>query len=256
MIMINKSEAEIALELYRSVEQSKDKHKRLKSSTFWHLFDIRSRRPLAIARISQLMEAQGLKVSVKSGLALGVEGLDDWVDLNLKLASPEILPPAVPSLPVEAGRMKALSIRQPYAGLIMAGIKNIENRSWTTKFRGTLAICATQKPEGEDGWIEDKELCEELGLPWPEKLCAINGACIGIVQMTGLVWEDPDTGKFCTDHPTLTRVQAKDWYNGSEFGFILERPQVITPIPLSGKLGLFNLPDEVVQEIKKQSLSL
>lgn len=41
---------------------------------------------------------------------------------------------------------KALTIRQPYAGLIAAGIKRIETRSWRTWYRGELLIHAAQRP--------------------------------------------------------------------------------------------------------------
>jgi len=32
--------------------------------------------------------------------------------------------------------MKAISIRQPWATMIAAGIKNVENRSWPSIYRG------------------------------------------------------------------------------------------------------------------------
>lgn len=38
--------------------------------------------------------------------------------------------------------MKALTIKQPYASLIMAGIKHYETRGWKTSYRGKLAIHA------------------------------------------------------------------------------------------------------------------
>ncbi len=41
--------------------------------------------------------------------------------------------------------MKALSIQQPYAELIVSGIKDIENRDWATKFRGEFFIHASKK---------------------------------------------------------------------------------------------------------------
>jgi hypothetical protein len=41
--------------------------------------------------------------------------------------------------------MKAVSIRQPYASLICSGIKNIENRTWNTKYRGDILIHACGK---------------------------------------------------------------------------------------------------------------
>ncbi|WP_027947192.1 ASCH domain-containing protein [Amycolatopsis taiwanensis] len=38
--------------------------------------------------------------------------------------------------------MKALTVKQPWAWAIAAGHKPIENRSWTTSYRGPLAIHA------------------------------------------------------------------------------------------------------------------
>jgi hypothetical protein len=41
--------------------------------------------------------------------------------------------------------MLALSIKQPWAWLIATGLKDIENRSWRTKFRGIFLIHASKK---------------------------------------------------------------------------------------------------------------
>ena len=41
--------------------------------------------------------------------------------------------------------MKALSIKQPWAELIVSGIKDIENRTWRTNFRGRVYVHASQK---------------------------------------------------------------------------------------------------------------
>lgn len=43
--------------------------------------------------------------------------------------------------------MKALTIKQPWAGLIFAGLKTIELRSWATKYRGPLLLTVSQKPK-------------------------------------------------------------------------------------------------------------
>lgn len=39
--------------------------------------------------------------------------------------------------------MKALSIRNPEAYFVVSGLKDVENRTWPTKYRGKLAIHAT-----------------------------------------------------------------------------------------------------------------
>ena len=43
----------------------------------------------------------------------------------------------------KAGSMKVIVVRQPWAWLIVHGYKDIENRSWKTRYRGTLLIQAS-----------------------------------------------------------------------------------------------------------------
>lgn len=49
--------------------------------------------------------------------------------------------------------MKALSIKQPWAYLIAAGIKDIENRTWKVNFRGKVFIHASAKSAGNLPYI-------------------------------------------------------------------------------------------------------
>jgi hypothetical protein len=44
--------------------------------------------------------------------------------------------------------MKVITIKQPWASLICEGIKDIENRTWNTKFRGSILIHAGSKSAG------------------------------------------------------------------------------------------------------------
>lgn len=46
--------------------------------------------------------------------------------------------------------MKAVSIKQPWASLIAHGIKDIENRTWRTHFRGRIYIHACGKPKQKE----------------------------------------------------------------------------------------------------------
>ena len=50
--------------------------------------------------------------------------------------------------------MKTLSIRQPWASLIVKGFKDVENRSWRTPIRGEIAIHASAS-KTEDDWDDD-----------------------------------------------------------------------------------------------------
>lgn len=58
--------------------------------------------------------------------------------------------------------MKCLTVRQPYASLVAAGVKTIETRSWRTAYRGRIAVHAGREwdrgwlqwidPDGPEGW--------------------------------------------------------------------------------------------------------
>jgi hypothetical protein len=49
--------------------------------------------------------------------------------------------------------VKALTLHQPWASLVAAGVKMIETRSWSTRYRGPLAIHAgAKRPRAE--WFD------------------------------------------------------------------------------------------------------
>lgn len=62
--------------------------------------------------------------------------------------------------------MKALSIKQPWASLIAHGIKNIENRTWKTKFRGRIYIHASAKDAGALYELLNEKQIEAMNNHW------------------------------------------------------------------------------------------
>jgi activating signal cointegrator 1 len=52
--------------------------------------------------------------------------------------------------------VKAITLTQPWASLVAIGAKRIETRSWSTKYRGPLAIHAAKKFP-QEAW----DICEE-----------------------------------------------------------------------------------------------
>lgn len=56
--------------------------------------------------------------------------------------------------------MKVLSIREPYATLLMKQIKHIETRSWKTNYRGELYIHVSGKVL--DKTVKDNKKVQEL----------------------------------------------------------------------------------------------
>ena len=58
--------------------------------------------------------------------------------------------------------MKVLTIKQPWASLIMLGYKRFEFRSWKTNYRGELLIYTDSTFNENYGWqMEDIEVFDE-----------------------------------------------------------------------------------------------
>lgn len=95
--------------------------------------------------------------------------------------------------------MKALTIRQPWASLIAHGVKTIETRSWSTKYRGPLAIHAgkarpfcTQWEEGPFDDIGEGDLIHQFG-GWVD-------------EATGYLVEDPWWLTIAPEHRDYIRM--------------------------------------------------
>src|SRR6476660_2955997 len=69
---------------------------------------------------------------------------------------------------VRISDMKCLSLKQPYAELLVSGKKTIELRNWNTTFRGKFLIHASKNV--------DKERSESLGIDYK---MLTSGAIIG-----------------------------------------------------------------------------
>ena len=85
-----------------------------------------------------------------------------------------------------------LSVRQPWAGLIVKGIKAIENRTWRTHYRGDLLIHASGKWDGHASDTYSKirmnyrKHSDELKLLPLVKDVSITGHIIGMVNLAGI----------------------------------------------------------------------
>lgn len=127
--------------------------------------------------------------------------------------------------------MKALTIKQPWATLIMQGDKRFEFRSWQTKYRGELLIHA--------GKTIDKEAMERLKKYLPEIIPT--GAILGKVNIVDCV-------KVTPEFKNELLKENKDIYKNAgyteEYGWQVEDVEVFDkPIEAIGHLSLweFNL---------------
>jgi activating signal cointegrator 1 len=128
--------------------------------------------------------------------------------------------------------MKALTIQQPWAGLIACGVKRIENRTWTTSHRGRIAIHAAGKVHAR-GQAEQHQFHRELeatpGCLGMSRIVAVATLC-NVIHVADI----PDDlrgdqfaeGPFC-------------WI----FADVIPLSEKLMPL-VKGSLGLWNLTDE------------
>ena len=119
--------------------------------------------------------------------------------------------------------MRALSIRQPWAWLIVNGHKDIENRTWSTRFRGRVYIHAGRRVVPDD-FPEQREYLRQSGIVLPPDMP--RGATVGQATIVDCV--------SACDSP---------WFCGP-YGFVLSGPVTYPePIPYRGRLGFFQVDD-------------
>ena len=118
---------------------------------------------------------------------------------------------------------KALSLKQPFAELILEGRKKIELRKWNTNFRGEFFIHASKNP--------DKESMKRFGftnLPL--------GFIVGKANLVNVKTYE-DEGEHLKDKEL--HLASSEWGN---HGFVLENPTRLNPIiPLKGQLNFFDV---------------
>lgn len=123
--------------------------------------------------------------------------------------------------------MKALTIKQPWATLIMQGDKRFEFRSWQTKYRGDLLIHA--------GKCIDKEAMKRLAKYLPEELPY--GKILGKVKLGDCI-------KMSPEFKQLLLKENSDIYTKSSFqenyGWQVTDIEVFeNPIDAKGHLSLW-----------------
>ncbi|HUY70177.1 MAG TPA: ASCH domain-containing protein [Candidatus Baltobacteraceae bacterium] len=123
--------------------------------------------------------------------------------------------------------MKCLSVKQPYADLIATGAKTIELRSWDTKYRGRLLIHASSVP--------DVEGVKRFNID-TSKLAT--GAIVAEVLLYD-VKKYHNISELMEDKDRHLAGQA--YIDKAKFGFLLREARKITPIPMKGSLGIFEV---------------
>jgi hypothetical protein len=128
--------------------------------------------------------------------------------------------------------MKVLSVKNPWAYLIICGfdfgselgglkIKDVENRTWYTDYRGPLLIHCSKKFDNNAWWD-----MRPHGVSWKD----YNGHIIGKVNLVDCV----------QDSKSL-------WAEKGLWHWVLKDPMPCKPIPAKGSLGLWEYAGEIIE---------
>ena len=129
--------------------------------------------------------------------------------------------------------MRIISIKQPWASLIVAGarnietgeidLKDIENRTWPTKYRGPLLIHASGRPDA----ISRDEIARCFGVHLGED--APVGGVVGIADLIDCVPE-----------------HSSKWHVAGHYGFVLANARAMRFKPWRGALSIRQAPAELL----------
>lgn len=127
--------------------------------------------------------------------------------------------------------MKCISIKQPWASLIIFHGKDIENRTWGTSYTGPLLIHSSKNYDhAGDMYLHSMPIFSDIPAFLPSDLPM--GAIIGRVLLIG-----------CYHRTFLHGVEPSRWFFGP-WGWLLKEPQAFKePIPYKGRLGIFEVPE-------------
>lgn len=126
--------------------------------------------------------------------------------------------------------MHAISVKQPWAALLVHGRKTIEVRRWPTSRRGQVLIHAAKVPDPRDAaWaLVPPELTETAKLL---------GGIVGIGELTDcLLYRNPV--EFQADQ--ARHLNPPDWFEGQLlYGFLFANLKVLPFRPYPGWLRFF-----------------
>lgn len=120
--------------------------------------------------------------------------------------------------------MKILSVRQPWASLIVTGLKDVENRTWPTKYRGPILVHASLRADE----FSSEDIARRFGVSMPAEL-----PLGGIVGMTEIIH--------------CVRPHASRCYNAGHYGFALANSRPLTFVKWKGQQGLREASGELLE---------
>lgn len=142
--------------------------------------------------------------------------------------------------------MKAISIRQPWTWLIVRPdlegeertraisygvLKDIENRTWPTRYRGELLIHAAKgMTRAEYTSVETLLAGTVIKLPPMAELA--RGGIVGVATLFDCV---------------SAQDRSSHWHMDGQYGFLLQKVRPLLFTPCKGALGIFEIQGSVLE---------
>lgn len=142
--------------------------------------------------------------------------------------------------------MKALSGRQPWWWAILHAGKRIENRRWSTPYRGPILLhaskgCGLVECAEAMEWMFDRKLIDG-GCSWPGLEGVPRGGIVGRARIVDVVPPCAGPGGRCQCKAALSFGHS--WHMPDQFGFVLADVEPLPFVPWPGVLRLFEVPDD------------
>lgn len=132
------------------------------------------------------------------------------------------------------GKVYALSIKQPWAALLVSGRKTIEVRSWATRLRGRVLIHAARVPDARPeawNWVTDDI----------RHLTQCGGGIIGEAQLVDCI-SYPDLKVFTAD--AEKHLNVAEWFQPRGlYGFVFDRIQEQPFWKVTGNVRFFTVEE-------------
>jgi hypothetical protein len=129
-----------------------------------------------------------------------------------------------------------ISVRQPWAWAIVYAGKDVENRTWPTRYRGPVFIHAGVAFDGrkDDALDDAADWARRAGIEAPTLDQLQRGGIIGIADIVGCV----------------TSMDSR-WFCGP-YGFVLRNARPLPFVPCKGQLGFFPAPAAALANAEPQ----
>lgn len=128
----------------------------------------------------------------------------------------------------------ALSLKQPWATLLVHGLKSIEVRRWSTPRRGRILIHAARVPDARpEAW---KHVPDPL-----RDFAKLGGGIVGAAELFDCI-AYPDLPAFLVDKPK--HLNEDGWYQPGLFGFAFRGHERLPFRKVSGWFRFFPVEDE------------